>query len=156
MIYKGYNVKWEQRPRVAALVDPLFDGIESSKDSWDHLHRTINRYLSFDQETQANVERSLRRYLISRDAHKAFRSRPDESNYEAESFEFWVLLRMHLEWNEAENIISNLPLEYAHRYLAEIAPDLSYAQKKDDVKIISKITGIDIPYEILLKLVAST
>lgn len=152
MIYKGYTVKWEQKPRV---VDPLFNGLEFKRDNWDYLQAVINRYLALDSEMKTKHEKSLRIYLISRDAHNAFRTRSQVGTYEIQPFEFWVLLRMYLEWNEASCLLSNLPLGYAHRYLTEVAPDLSYGQKKDDVKIISEIKGMDIPYEILLKLVAS-
>lgn len=157
MIYKGYNVRWEPRPRVTKpIVDPLFGGLDSQPDDWDFLQTVVNRYLSFDAEMNSKYENPLCRYLISRKAHDAVRARLKVGNYESESFEFWVLLLRYLEWEENEQLLSNFPIDYAHRFLTEVAPDRDYNQKKDEVKSISKVPGLDIPYDILLKLVTST
>lgn len=154
MSYTVYNVKWEI-PRPAP--DPVFDGLApSDKTNWDYLATAINRYLSLEENLQKKHELKLRRYLISRPAHDAFLNRPTDFKVETESFEFWVFLLEYLEWYEAQILLSMLTPEYAFRYILEVAPELSYEQQKPTIKRLSQIEGIDMPYDLILKLIAST
>ena len=148
--YYSWNLK-QKTP-----VDSLFDGLEKVDEAeWPYLTATVMKYLSLSEEDQEAREPALRRYLISKAAHSAFSNKPTTAKVEDYPFEFWVIVRDHFEWNESKSLLQSLSTEYAFRYILEVAPELSKLQRYDDLAEIAKISGVNVPPELLNEILGS-